>query len=405
MSESESNNNAWLGLLKWSLNYVDGTVPSTESQGFREMSKEDRAFLEEVMKNGIIDEGERMKTILSSLVAYLDVILDLDVHDEKDEKDEKDDDDDEKKNKDDTTTVVSDDEALALLEELQFIVEQIDYAKSFAAMGGIEFLIGFSAQKTEVSKSIRSACLTALSTLCQNNPPVQYMMLEHGAILKLLQLYSGEFPERGDANADSADADSSIDSVDKRDTSLRAKIMQVMSSFVRNHDTAEKIYCMNADGIQMIESGLGIHSTNETLPRPDVQLKRKTLFFLQALVTSDSADAERMRLFTRPIQYSACNFLDPDIDGDKNGDGQGQGQDQELREMTLSMLCRILDRKCCVNPVLDMKPTLVGLGVKRVTTLRAMDGEDRDYAEEELRLWESLITDIARSSRDEERAI
>ena len=81
MSETESND-AWLGLLKWSLNYVDGTVPSSESSGFKEMSAEKRAFLEEVMKNGIIDEGQRMKTILSSLDDYVNY------HDEETPEDE-----------------------------------------------------------------------------------------------------------------------------------------------------------------------------------------------------------------------------------------------------------------------------------------------------------------------------
>jgi len=384
MSETESNNNnAWLGLLKWSLNYVDGTVPSNESEGFKEMSKEDRAFLEEVMKNGIVDEGERMKTILSSLVAYLDNILKGSSGGES--KDETI--DATSTSKDDVVLVVSEDEALVLLEDLQFIVEQIDYAKSFAAMGGIEFLIGFSAQKENVSKTIRSACLTALSTLCQNNPPAQYMMLEHGAILKLLQLYSAEFPKQKCAKKDDGDtADGLVDT-----DSLRAKIVQVMSSSIRNHETAEQIFCMNVEGVQMIESGLGIHCAKETLGRPDVNLKRKSLFFLQALVTSDAADVQRICKFTQAIQYTVCNFLDPTVE-----------DSQEIREMTLSMLSRILARKCCVDPVLDMKPTLIFLGVKRVTALRALEGEEREYAEEELKLWESLITNIARTPRDEE---
>ena len=38
------------------------------------MSKEDIAFLEEVMKNGIIDEGKRMQTILKELMEVLLVL-------------------------------------------------------------------------------------------------------------------------------------------------------------------------------------------------------------------------------------------------------------------------------------------------------------------------------------------
>jgi len=375
----------------------------------REMSKEDRAFLEEVMKNGIVDEGEQMKSILSSLVAYLDNALKGDSGSGSSNsssgagEESKDNESKQAPTKtvetvETETKVVSEEEALVLLEDLQFIVEQIDYAKSFAAMGGIEFLIGVSAQRECVSRAVRSACLTVLSTLCQNNPPVQYMMLEHGAILKLLDLYSSEFPQRtctAEKGTVSAGVDATVvddDDDDVIDTdSLRAKIIQATSSSIRNHETAEKIFCMNAEGVQMIESGLGMHAARETLGRPDVNLKRKSLFFLQALVTSDTADVGRLRKFTASIQYSACNFLDPVVE-----------DSQEIREMTLSMLCRILGRRCCVNSVLDMKPTLISLGMKRVPALRALGGEEREYAEEELKLWESLITDIARTPRDEE---
>jgi len=53
---------AWLGLLKWTLAHQDGTVPSEESPTM--MSDEDKAFLEKVMAEGIIDECDRMKFIL-----------------------------------------------------------------------------------------------------------------------------------------------------------------------------------------------------------------------------------------------------------------------------------------------------------------------------------------------------
>jgi len=289
-----------------------------------------------------------------------------------------------------TEKPLSEDEGSELLEELQFIVEQIDYAKSFAVMGGIEFLIGCAAQKEKVSDRIRSGCLSVLSTLCQNNPSVQYMMLEHGAIVKLLTLYGAECSHRN-TEKNTEDGQGDIKSKSNR-KDLRAKVMQVMSSMIRNHDTAENIFCMNADGVKMIESGLGMHNKNETLPVSNAALKQKTLFFLQALVTSDSAEVNRVRMFTPAVQYAACNFLDPDKECS-----------QEIREVSLSMLVRILDRKRSANTALDLKPTLVALAVKRIPALRGLEGEEKEYAAEELRLWESLITNIARTPRDEEK--
>ena len=69
----ESNNTpfAWLGLLKWSLAYSDGTTQS-EAQP---MNSKDIAFLEKVMAEVIIDEGERMKTILKDLTDSLQSML------------------------------------------------------------------------------------------------------------------------------------------------------------------------------------------------------------------------------------------------------------------------------------------------------------------------------------------
>ena len=368
MTETESND-AWLGLLKWSLNYVDGTVPSSESSGLTEMTAEKRAFLEEVMKNGIIDEGQRMKTILSSLVQYLDHIL-LKEED--------------KIKSADKEKIISKDEVKNILFELQDIVEQIDYAKSFAAMGGIKFLLGCSTCR-EVPEDIKSGCLAVLSTLCQNNPPVQFMMLEHGAIMKLLDLYSTEVSLLKNKNENNRIQEE----VESSSCQLGTKIMQVLSSSVRNHEAAERILCMNTDSVKVIESGLGLHSKNEATLPPDSALRQKTLFFLQALVTSDSADYDRLQMFSPAIQFVASDFLDPERE-----------TSQEMREMALSMLLRVLEKKQCVNSILDLKNSIVSLGIKRIHALRQLDGEDEEYAKEELNLWESLVATIARASRD-----
>lgn len=354
MPETESND-AWLGLLKWSLNYVDGTVPSEESEGFKKMSAADKAFLEDVMKNGIINEGERMKTILSSLVEFLDKFL-------------------KEKNTDGSFDsdgsgkgTISSDEAIEMLNELQDIVEQIDYARSFAALGGIKFLLGCSAKEV-VEKDIRVGCLSVLSTMCQNNPPVQLMMLEQGSILQLTVLY---FKSHGTQQQEQDERNILANNV------LRAKIVQVLSSSIRNHETAENLFYMNKESVLLIESGLAANHD---------QLKRKTLFFLQALVTSDTSNLERVRMFTKAIQYVAHNFLDPALQNN-----------QDLREMALSMLCRILEQKKSIDCILDVKNSIVGIGVKQISYLRSLKSVEKEIASEELLLWESLIQYIART--------
>lgn len=396
--QAQAEQAPWLGLLKWSLNYMDGTVPSSESENFKAMSDEDKKFLEEVMKNGIIDEGDRMKHILNELVAYLDSL-----------QKNKNEDEDKKK---DSSSSLSVEEITLLLEELQDIVEQIDFAKSFASMGGLQFLIGCASSssstgagesegenasanenKIAVPSSIRAACLGILATLCQNNPAVQMMMLEQGNIPKLIQVYFETLDQR------------EIDDNHDQCQMITAKVMQAMSSCVRNHDVAENIYCMNAAGIKMIEAGLGVYSSSSSsssssIVPPNAALRRRTLFFLQALITSDSADGDRVRLFSNAIKFVAGHYLAEEV---TNGDIQ-YNNDAQTREMGLAMLCRILEQKNSVNAILDVKNHLVSVGVRRVTILRSLEGEEKDMAEEELRLWESLISSLAQAVRDTDSA-
>jgi len=377
MSAQPEDNWAWLGLLKWSLTYVDGTVPSEDSPNYKEMSKEDIKFLEEVMKDGIVNEGERMKTILNHLVTYLDAIKASDesvkcVGEDTLGQEEKSD-----SPTSEIETPLSTQEIKELLEELQDIVEQIDFAKSFMAIGGIPFLLGCASQTNTVPQPIRAHCLAVLGTLNQNNPAVQYKMLEEGNIPKLVNIYFAEYL------------------VENSCTPIHARALQAMSCSIRSHDTAEQIFCMNQEGRKMIESALGLYShalegtqdsSKQPLPTPSDAMRRKALFFLQALITSDSADSGRIALFANAIQYVATRFVD-----------SADESNLDIRETTLSMLTRILTQKKHVNAVLDAKQYLVGIGIKRVSELRKLDGDEKDLIQEELRLLEMLISQLARA--------
>jgi len=353
---------AWLGLLKWSLSYSDGTKPSEESM--TPMSDEDKAFLEAVMKDGIIDEGERMKFILKEVADSLDVLK---------AKSEGDKDVQEKLNEDDMEE---------LLQELRDIVEQIDYARAFAAMKGLPFLLGCASESNFVPRSIRAACLGILATMCQNNPAVQLQMLEEGSIPKLAQIYFAEFPAEEPSEEECSDSGGMV----------RTKAVQALSASIRQHATAEDLFCRNEDGCKMVESGLGLHSANETLPGPPpVALKKRSLFFLHALLTSDSSSAERVRLFNRSIAYVADNFIDPETE-----------PNAEIREMSLSFLDQILKQKKSVNAILSRKSFLAALGVKQISTLRGLKGEERDFATVELENWESFMLELARATPDVE---
>lgn len=338
----------WLGLLKWSLAYSDGTSPTSHSP----MSEEDKAFLEKVMKEGIIDENERMKEILQQVTEGLEQI---------------------RENINSNANVNSNsnaankeneelqDEIQDMMQELRDIVEQIDYARAFAAMKGLSFLLGCICQP-EVPRSIQTSCLSVLATMAGNNPPIQKELLEMAALKTLMEVFQSTPPEN---------------------TAFRAKIIQALSAVVRSYELSEQVFCgvdlarhVMLEGLQQQEQG-----------NADV-LQKRTLFFLRALITSDDSTRERVRLFAHSVAYVADHLV--------------THTDAEIREMAVAFLVQILEQRKSVNVILDRKDHLVAKGVQQVAALRALTGEERDYASVELESWESLLVLLARASRDTE---
>lgn len=344
---TENSPFAWLGLLKWSLSYSDGTKPSDETTV---MSDEDRAFLEEVMKEGIIDENERMKTILKEVTSTMEkwknnAYLEEEAHETED-----------------------------LLQELRDIVEHIDYARAFCSMKGLPFLLGCANEREAMPQSTRAMCLGIISTLCQHNPPVQKELLELGALRSLSELLFLE--------------DSKAAETDKNGK-LRSKIIQAISANVRSHDLAESVFSELEQATSLVETGLGITASS---PFPS-SLRQRTLFFLRALVTSDSSSRTRVRKFEHSIAWTAKHLLDDSIE-----------HSPEIREIALAMVEQILEQKKSVDCILSHKDAIAALGVKRISFLRSTTGEEKEYAADELHTWERLIVALARATPDLEDA-
>jgi hsp70-interacting protein len=341
---------AWLGLLKWTLAYTDGTQPTSDSMA--SMSAEDRAFLEKVMKEGIIDENERMKTILKDVTEQMERW---------------------KENK--TVTQEEEEQVGEWLQELRDIVEQIDYARAFAAMKGLNFLLGSVRQRDVLPVSTRSACLGLLATLCQHNPPVQKELLELESLRILSDLFFVEDDEAGDSDVDGT---------------LRARIMQAISANVRSHELAESVFCQLEQAVPLIERGLGVLRQDGMISwsgRTPAVLRRRTLFFLRALVTSDAASADTVRRFNASVAAVIDHVL---VEDDCHGDA-------ELREMALAMVEQLLEQGKSVNVIQNRKLVLVSTGTQRVAALRALPGEEREVAATEIDHWERIIALFARS--------
>jgi len=325
---------AWLGLLKWSLSYSDGTRSNGD---ISPMSKEDREFLEKVMAEGIIDENERMKLILQEATNAMEYYqlkatgANPDSH-----------------------PSGSDDDLEDLLQELRDIVEQIDYARAFCSLQGLPFLIGCIDEAINVPENIRMICGGILSTLCQNNPPVQKQLLELGAIKSLSDFFF------------------------KEDTSMKmkAKIMQAISSIVRNHELAEQVFCSLHQAQALFAEGLNNSSSQS--------LQSRTLFFLRALVTSDADENKKSQLFEPAISIVAENYL-------------GESTPPELRELAVEFLEQLFEQNRAPRGLLARKQSLVAFGVQRISSLRSLKGEEKEFAAIELENWESFMILLARS--------
>ena len=380
---------AWLGLLKWTLAHSDGTKPSDPA---KMMSDEDRAFLEMVMKEGIIDENERMKIILEEFSKAMEYYKSQADKLTKIDEVENDDDDvaekeEKEKDAESSSQPIPNDEALEeLLQELRDIVEQVDYARAFVSLKGCSFLLGAISAMSSASSSlssssapapapiipepIRNICLGILSTLAQNNPPVQKELLEIGALKTLSDMFL----------------------LDSATTSLstKTKIMQSVSAIVRNCDLTEAVFEQLPQAPVLMVQGLS--SDPEV---SNVSLRTKTLFFLRAYLTSDNATPERAKTFS----YAIALVADPQY---LNDNGEDDGAAITLRESSIALLQQLLERRMAVTLLLQRKNILASLGVERIKNMRALTGDDADRTKEELHLWETFLVLLARTEPEEE---
>lgn len=368
------DNGVWLGLLKWSLAHTDGTVPSEES--LQPMSEEKRKFLEAVMKDGIIDEGKRMRAILAELTLILEPLFTNNNSSNDPEALSK------------SKQKLNLDEISELMLELQDIVEQIDFARDFMNMGGIPFLLGCANERKLIPPSIRGDALSILATMAQNNPPVQEKLLVAESGLSILgRLF---FEESQTQEFDSEGI-------------LRSRILRAISCAIRGHVVGEESFCRNPNLRSILDLGLGAVAmvpTNSSASITDEELtartsplalQKKSLFLLRALLTSDTSTRQRVRDFSTSLKKVIENVLSQ------------VKEDDDLIETSLATLLSLLRQKKSVNTILDEKNNLVAKGVSRVAEIRRMpDGDDKEYAKTESDLWESIIVELARCERDAE---
>jgi len=318
------------------------------------MSAENRAFLERVMTDGVIDPGKRMRELLSQLTQSLKVLMTSNQeeigHPENSS----------------SATILDADGMVDALDELRDTVEQIDYARDFVKMNGLLFLFGCASERGGVPVNVRKECLKVLSTLSQNNPPVQQAMLDMDALSKLCGLYMDEAPTDENGN-------------------FRTVAVQAMSCMIRSYQVAEDAFCCSDTCRAVVNDALGVGQSVTQVP---INLRTKMLFLLRALLTSDYSSRQRVRDFEAAIRCTV-EFLDYNAE-----------DDLELREASLGLLLQILEQKNSVDGVMSERSRIMSLAVPRVAALRALPAEQKETHEQELELWEALVVELAKGLTD-----
>jgi hypothetical protein len=146
--------NKYLGLLKWSLKYQDGTK-DTE---FTEMDKERQKWLKEAIEANTVDPAEQMKALISV----------LQVEREEEQSDEKEKEFVENK--------------VHALQQLRDWVESIDWAMDLHKLGGLTTVVELT---RDTNEEIRVNAMDVFATTVQNNPKCQAWATEMDVLKSL----------------------------------------------------------------------------------------------------------------------------------------------------------------------------------------------------------------------------
>ena len=305
-------NGVWLGLLKWSLAYSDGTVPSQVS----EMSVEDRAFLENVMKEYAKDEPNRQSEIIQRFTEIIDAQSESEVEEE----------------------------LGMLLDELRYMIEQIDMAKVFTKFGGLTCILCLL-RSPRCSQGNREMAGSIIAALAQNNIQVQDLMWESKTLESLCSIFFEALQA-------------------KESSSLLAKIIFALSAVVRGHAAAEAT----------LVCGSLVSIIASVLQSSDLLLLRRGILLCKVLTMSDTTDATRTHLIASLVLPHCLAYITL--------------ADVDLREGTILLLSSLFASpgKSCLKQYMELIQEMV---ILRAETTIA----DSSFTEQEERE-QALIAEL-----------
>lgn len=211
----------WDGLLKWSLSHSDGTGTQ------RQLSEEDRKWFMEAMQSQTVDVVRRMKEITQVMRTPEQVLESQGV----------------------TPQDIED-----MLDELQEHVETIDMANDLHTIGGLAPLLNYL---KNAHANIRAKAADVLTTIVQNNPKSQQLVMEAKGLEPLLTNFSSD-----------------------PDENVRTKALGAISSLIRH----------NKPGIAAFRLANGYAGLRDALSSENVRFQRKALNLIQYLLHENESD-------------------------------------------------------------------------------------------------------------------
>mmetsp|Transcript_9758 Transcript_9758/g.16197 ORF Transcript_9758/g.16197 Transcript_9758/m.16197 type:complete len:343 (+) Transcript_9758:110-1138(+) len=252
MSESGNMYPHWLGLLKWSLSQTDSDGRPSD---FSAMTKENRDFLDAVMKDIVKDEPGDLQKILIEFQELFE------------------------------RGVVADDSSRIsdLLQDAQLIVDQIDMANVFLKFGGAAVLKNILCSEV-LSESCKCSAAIICGEVSQNNPVAQVEMLKYGLLDQLAVVCA--LPSTSDK--------------------LCNKSLYGISCIVRGHKDGEDRFFESLSGPSLL---------TRILRRQDELTSKRVMFLSSALLMSNFASPSRSSSICSVVVPATFVYLDsPDID-------------------------------------------------------------------------------------------
>ncbi|KAL2320076.1 hypothetical protein Fmac_029045 [Flemingia macrophylla] len=293
----------WDGLLKWSIANSDGTRPA------RNLSEEDRKWFMEAMQAQTVDVVKRMKEITLVMKTPEEVLKEQGV----------------------TPADIED-----MLDELQEHVESIDMANDLHSIGGLVPLLGYLKNS---HANIRAKAADVVTTIVQNNPRSQQLVMEANGFEPLISNFSSD-----------------------PDVTARTKALGAISSLIRH----------NKPGIIAFRLANGYAALKDALSSENVRFQRKALNLIHYLLHENSSDCNIVNElgFPRILMHLASS------------------EDADVREAALRGLLELTHNT--KDGTEEDHEKIKQLLQERISDISSMSAEDLGVVREERQLVDSL---------------